>query len=183
MMLARTRIAAAGSLKRMLTSNQQLQLTHVSQRWASTLVVSEPLVDGATPAGTQSTVTAAAQLNTFSAGNTIGLLVVGDVPPSRIPSGVDKVYFVPSGGHVLSETVASAIEHVATSKDCTVVMGTSSKFGSTVIPRAAALLDVSPVTDILEIQNESKCYCARFVGKISSILRWPLSLRLSVGLV
>lgn len=159
MMLSRSKVSATSSLKRLLTSTQQQQqqiqgvITH---RWASTLVLSEPLVDGVTPAGTQSTITAAAKLNSFSNG-TIGLLVVGDVPPSRIPSGVDEVYFVPtSSGHVLSETVANAIEHVASSKDCKVVMGTSSKFGSTVIPRAAALLDVSPVTDILEIQNEGE---------------------------
>ena len=121
-------------------------------RWASTLVVSEPLVDGgATPPGTQSAVTAAAQL-----GQPIELLVVGEVAPSHIPAGVSKVYHVAIADK-LSESVALAIQAATkASGETSVVMGTSSKFGSTVIPRAAALLNVSPVTDILEIIDESK---------------------------
>ena len=129
-------------------------------RWASTLVVSEPLVDGgATPAATQSAVTAAKKLGNTS----IDLLVVGGPAPTKIPDGVSKVYHVAGGKidpndqkHVVGETVAAAIEAVATSKDCNVVVGTSSKFGSSIVPRAAALLDVSPVTDILEIDDESE---------------------------
>lgn len=116
-------------------------------------MVSDPLLlDGATPPGTQSTVTAAAKL-----GQPISLLVVGDSPPSKIPDGVTKVYHVANGDR-LSESVASAIQAAvdASAGDTSVVMGTSSKFGSTVIPRAAALLNVSPITDILEIQDGSK---------------------------
>jgi electron transfer flavoprotein alpha subunit len=125
--------------------------TSSSSRCASTLVVSEPLLNGVTPAGTQSTITAAAKL-----GQPISLLVVGEVAPSKVPAGVTKVYYV-ANGDKLSESVASAIQAaVHASGDTTVVMGASSKFGSTVIPRAAALLNVSPITDILEIEDESK---------------------------
>jgi len=141
----------------MLSSSSSLHIplrrlaTTVSSRCASTLVVSEPLVEGVTPPGTQSTVTAAAKL-----GQPISLLVVGESAPSKIPVGVTKIYHVKNGDK-LSESVASAIEAaVQASGDTTVVVGTSSKFGSTVIPRAAALLNASPITDILEIENESK---------------------------
>ena len=123
-----------------------------TQRLASTLVISEPLdADGSTPAGTQSTVTAAAKLNN---GNDIRLLVVGGTSPSKVPEGVSKVVHVPIDDK-LSETVANAV--LAAVDDCDVVVGTASKFGSTIVPRAAALLDVSPVTDILEIEDESEC--------------------------
>lgn len=132
------------------TNSNSNSAAQAASRWASTLVVSEPLVDGATPPGTQSTVTAANQL-----GQAVDLLVVGDVAPSKVPVGVTNVYHVPIGDR-LAETVASAIQSVATSKDCSVVMGSSSKFGSAIIPRAAALLQVSPITDILQIQDESK---------------------------
>lgn len=108
-------------------------------------------MDGVTPAGTQSTVSAAAQL-----GQPIELLVVGEAAPTKIPDGVSKVYHVPIGDK-LAETVANAIK-ATTSADTSVVMGTSSKFGSTVIPRAAALLQVSPITDILEIHDDSKSF-------------------------
>jgi hypothetical protein len=122
----------------------------VNTRYASTLVVSEPLdATGSTPGQTQSTVTAAAQF-----GQPVELLVVGDQPPSQVPVGVSKVYHVPIGDR-LAETVASAVQVVAESKDCSIVLGASTKFGSTIIPRAAALLDVAPITDILEIDDES----------------------------
>lgn len=137
-----------------------------TNRMASTLVISEPLEeDGSTPAGTQSTVTAATQLNN---GNDIHLLVVGGASPSKIPEGVSKVLHVPIDDK-LSETVANAVLEAA-DDDCNVVLGTASKFGSTVVPRAAALLDVSPVTDILEIEDEKTfirpMYAGNVLGKV-----------------
>lgn len=137
-----------------------------SQRLASTLVISEPLdADGSTPAGTRSTVTAAAKLNN---GNDIHLLVVGGTPPSKIPQGVSKVLYVPIDDK-LSETVANAVLE-AMDDDCNVVVGTQSKFGSTVVPRAAALLDVSPVTDVLEIEDDKTfvrpMYAGNVLGKV-----------------
>ena len=143
-MLSRVATAATPSLRRAALSTNAV-------RWASTLVVSEPLTeDGATPAATLSTATAAQKLGNAE----IDLLVVGDTAPTGIPAGIHKVYHVPIGDK-LSESVANAVQQLATDKDCSVVVGTSTKFGSTVIPRAAAQLDVSPVTDILEIQDES----------------------------
>ena len=118
--------------------------------WASTLVLSEPLNGTVTTAPTQATVTAAKAF-----GQEIELLVVGESAPTEIPEGVTKVHFVPLQDK-LAESVALACQQVAEANDCTVVLGTSTKFGSTVIPRAAALLDVSPITDILEIQDASK---------------------------
>ena len=138
------------------TINQQQQ----QRMMASTLVISEPLgVDGITPAGTQSTVTAATKLSSSSSGGdgdttTINLLVVGSIVPTKIPMGISKVFHVPIDDK-LSETVANSVIEII-DDDYNVVIGTASKFGSTVIPRTAALLDVSPITDILEIQDESK---------------------------
>uniref|UniRef100_A0A7S4EF39 Electron transfer flavoprotein alpha/beta-subunit N-terminal domain-containing protein n=1 Tax=Pseudo-nitzschia australis TaxID=44445 RepID=A0A7S4EF39_9STRA len=139
---------------------------HKGAKMASTLVISEPLdTDGSTPAGTQSTVSAATQLNN---GNEIHLLVVGGTSPSKVPSGVSKVFYVPIDDK-LSETVANAVLEVV-NDDCNVVVGTQSKFGSTVVPRAAALLDVSPVTDILEIEDEKTfvrpMYAGNVLGKV-----------------
>lgn len=138
--LRKLSVAAATSTSRLSAS-----------RWASTLVVSEPLVGGVTPPGTQSSVTAATQL-----GQPVELLVVGDEAPTKIPTGVQKVYHVAIGDK-LPETVANAVQ-ATVSSDTTVVLGTSSKYGSTVIPRIAAQLKASPITDILEIQDESEYY-------------------------
>eukprot|EP00536_Pseudo-nitzschia_multiseries_P009090 jgi/Psemu1/257829/estExt_Genewise1Plus.C_2470004 len=136
---------------------------HQLRRLASTLVISEPLeTDGSTPAGTRSTVTAAQQIND----NEIRLLVVGKTAPSSVPAGISRVLHVPIDDK-LSETVASAVEAVVkTDDDCTVVVGTQSKFGSTVVPRAAALLDVSPVTDVLEIEDEQTFVRPMYAGNV-----------------
>ena len=127
---------------------------------ASTLVICDPLTDaGETPAPTQSAVTAANQL-----GQNVDLLVVSSTTPTKVPEGVTNVYHVNCDDR-LAETVATSAQTVATSKDCNIVVGTSSKFGSTVVPRAAALLDCSPITDILEIHDSGKFICAIFRTK------------------
>ena len=135
--------------------------TTSSSRWASTLVISDPLNEaGETPPGTQSAVTAAGKF-----GQAVALLVVGASPPNKIPEGVTSVYYVGIGDK-LSETVASSIQAVAMSKDCNIIVGTASKFGSTVIPRAAALLESSPITDILEIQDADTFVRPMYAGNV-----------------
>lgn len=146
--LRKLSVAAATSTSRLSAS-----------RWASTLVVSEPLVGGVTPPGTQSSVTAATQL-----GQPVELLVVGDEAPTKIPTGVQKVYHVAIGDK-LPETVANAVQ-ATVSSDTTVVLGTSSKYGSTVIPRIAAQLKASPITDILEIQDENTFVRPMYAGNV-----------------
>lgn len=153
-------------LSRVRTISRLATAIRQTSRWASTLVVSEPLNDGTvTPGQTQSTVTAAQAF-----GQDVELLVVGSEAPTEIPEGVAKVHFVPLPDK-LAESVALSIEQVANANDCNIVLGTSTKFGSTVIPRAAALLDVSPITDILEIQDENTfvrpMYAGNVLGKVA----------------
>jgi electron transfer flavoprotein alpha subunit len=115
-------------------------------RWNSTLVVSDPLVDTATPPGTQAAVSAAQQLHD----GPISLLIVSKEAPTKIPAGVSQVLHVACGDQ-LSETVASAMKQAQDKHQFTHILAPQSKFGSTVIPRAAALLDIAPVTDVLDI--------------------------------
>jgi electron transfer flavoprotein alpha subunit len=120
-------------------------------RWASTLVVSEPLLESAAASpGTQATVTAAQKLND----NSIDLLVVGDTAPTMIPSGVSRVLHCNMGGKVVSESIAAAMEKAHSDNGYSHILAPSSKFGSTIVPRAAALLDLQPVTDVLEVIKE-----------------------------
>jgi electron transfer flavoprotein alpha subunit len=119
----------------------------------STLVLSEPIdsTSTTTPAATCSAVTAAHALQDSS--EPITLLVVGSTVPSQIPSGVSKiVHYESSSNELTSEAVALAVAGaVQNDPDITHVVGASTKFGASVVPRAAAMLQVSPITDVVQI--------------------------------
>ena len=173
-----SRRTALASLKRtaLLASSSCSSSSSSSSRccWASTLLLSEPLVGSAVPASTCAAVTAAHQLDAAD-DNTVDLLLVGgSQAPTQIPAGVQKVVHVQTNDRPTAETVATALAEAATSNDYTHVMGTSTKFGATVMPRAAALLGVSPVTDIVQILSSGtySLFCSYFL-----LFLFPCSLR------
>ena len=125
------------------------------QRWASVLVVSDSPTATLLPS-TQSAVSAAKQIGS---GDDVVLLTVGsEGPPTQVPEGVSAIFHYSTKSLALPETWALAIHQVTTTKveDCKAVIGTSTKTGSSVIPRAAALLNVSPISDILEVIDSGK---------------------------
>lgn len=111
--------------------------------WASTLIVADP----GHVAPSCAAVTAVQQLN---ADDTIDLVLVGTEAPRQVPTGITTVLFYKSLTTPTAETVAACIADAAAAGYDRVV-GTSTKFGSTVIPRVAALLQASPVTDITAV--------------------------------
>ena len=134
------------SVSRRLLTRCPCSLTTVAHRYASTLVIAEPLVNGVVSPATCSTVTAAHQVG----GDDISLLVVSASTPTQVPAGVSHVYYVACADQ-LAETVADAVQAVANLKEFGHIIAPSSKFGSSVVPRAAALLSLSPVTDVTQI--------------------------------
>ena len=133
----------------------------VSARDASTLVVSEPTHDGTLPASTLSAITAAAQLDGGSGDITLLTLSDGSHPPvdpSAVPAQVNQsilqVKLDGDSGALLAETVAEAVKAAAACGTFTHVVAASSKFGANFVPRAGALLGVSPVPDVVEILGE-----------------------------
>jgi electron transfer flavoprotein alpha subunit len=113
---------------------------------ASTLVVSDPLVAGAVPPATLSVITAAQQLGDES----VTLLTDG-VPSGPVPDCISSILV---GGGKTAESVAAAVHSVAKEHSYSHVLTSASKFGSNFAPRLAALLDVSPVTDVIQILSE-----------------------------
>jgi electron transfer flavoprotein alpha subunit len=165
MMFAPSLRAATRLCSRRLATN--------NSRWASTLVLSEPLTaDAWIPPSTQSAVQAALAL---APSNDILLLVVGDAAPVKAPTGVTKiVHAITANSHATAETVAAAIQQAAAAADdVTHIVGASTKFGSMVIPRAAALFGSSPVTDIVEILGPGTLEMPFLLFLLTNVYRIP----------
>jgi electron transfer flavoprotein alpha subunit len=89
------------------------------------------------------------------------LLVVGASIPSQIPTGISKiVHYESSAAELTSEAVAMAIaDAVRDDPDIKYVVGSSTKFGASVVPRVAAVLHVSPITDVVQILASGTLRC------------------------
>ncbi|KAJ3189629.1 hypothetical protein HDU82_003966, partial [Entophlyctis luteolus] len=66
--------------------------------------------------------------------------------------GISKVVTADAGEHVLPEAVAPIVKATVESFDCSHVIAAASPHNKNWLPRAAALLDVEPVSDVIEIK-------------------------------
>ena len=68
--------------------------------------------------------------------------------------------------------MSTYIQTVQTSKSFTHIVGPATKFGSNVIPRAAAVLDTSPVLDVIDVLSEDTfirpMYAGNALAKVQS---------------
>lgn len=117
-------------------------------------------------AGTLSTVTAAKQL-----GTDIHLLVLGDRCESAAKEGstlegVTKVLMADNAAyaHALAENIAPAIAALAAGYSH--ILAPSGTFGKNILPRAAALLDMAQITDVIEILSEDTFKRPIYAGNI-----------------
>ncbi|KAJ3130833.1 hypothetical protein HK100_007380 [Physocladia obscura] len=120
-----------------------------SRRAASTLVVGETTADGRVAASTLSAVGAAVQL-----GFPVTLLVLGgsdagDAAAAKVHS-VAHVLASPSKS-LLPETVAPLVAAAVQTLKFSHVVAAASPLNKNWLPRAAALLDVEPVSDVIAI--------------------------------
>jgi electron transfer flavoprotein alpha subunit len=151
---------AASSLPR-ATSRAAQAVCLPQARRASVLVVADPLsADGHLSVATQSAVTAATtwlDARDDDAPHHCVLLTTGVTPPTSraLPAGVTAhTHAVTTTANFVVETAAAAIVQAATGASATspdLVVGAATKWGSSVLPRAAALLQVSPVPDVVAI--------------------------------
>jgi len=127
-----------------------------SSRLSSTLLVIEG--QGATPS--------TANLHALTAASQLGFPVTALVaaPPAEADAiaktvalypGIQKVLVAKNDGfaHSLAEPHADLLSQVAKSGSFSHVVAAHSPYGKNVFPRAAALLDVSPVSDIIQIDS------------------------------
>lgn len=139
------------------------------RRWASVWVLSDPLkqnASGATeiPPSTLSAVQAAQQMKSGD----IGLVTFGTTSfsPSSVPQGVSKVQHIhaESPHHLVPEALTQSMLEVV--KSSSHIVGTSTKFGATLVPLLAGLLDVSPVTDITKVIDSNTFVRPLYAGNV-----------------
>lgn len=150
--------ASAAATHRMTAATT---MSAISVRDASTLVVAEPTKDGTVPASTLSAITAASHLDGGKGEITLLSLSDGSHPPvnpADVPSLVNgsilQVKLESGGAALLAERVADAVQAAVECGTFTHVVAANSKHGANFVPRAGALLGVSPVPDVVEILGE-----------------------------
>lgn len=147
-------------------------------RFASTLVIAEH-EGGSIKAPSLSAVEAAKSLDKD---NSISMLLAGSGPSlqeaaayaaSCHPS-VSKVLVADSDRfmHPLAEPWARLIQLVQQRENFSHIVAASGSFGKNILPRAAALLDVSPVTDVIEISESTKFVRPIYAGNALCTVRY-----------
>lgn len=87
--------------------------------------------------------------------------------------GVEKVLVAGNEvyNHGMPETTSALLVDVVKAGNFTHVVAPSSAFGRAVVPRAAALLDVQPVTDVIKIEGEDTFVRPIFAGNALSTVK------------
>jgi len=142
----------------------------ISSRYASTLVVAEH--DGATLSqGTLACITAAKKI-----GGNITVLVTGSKASTvgaaaAQVSGPNKILTLssPALDNGLAENIAKSVQKLAS--NYTHVLAPSSNVGKNYMPRLGAILNSSPLSDILEVVNENTFKRPTYAGNAIATVR------------
>lgn len=157
---------------RLTTSPRTTRCFAVSRKNASTLVVAEH--DGNTvSAGSLATITAASKV-----GGDVDVLVVGAgidaagasaaaVAGVRKAITIDNALLAKNG----PEDLANAVVHAVKNGGYTHVFTPSSNIGKNFLPRAAALMDSSPLSDILSVESEDTFSRPMYAGNAISTVQ------------
>eukprot|EP00286_Rhodomonas_abbreviata_P028556 CAMPEP_0181302066 /NCGR_PEP_ID=MMETSP1101-20121128/7767_1 /TAXON_ID=46948 /ORGANISM="Rhodomonas abbreviata, Strain Caron Lab Isolate" /LENGTH=317 /DNA_ID=CAMNT_0023407429 /DNA_START=47 /DNA_END=1000 /DNA_ORIENTATION=+ len=156
----------------MLAAKTFIRRSSALKRFASSLVVAEH--DGsALTAGTLSTITAASQI-----GGDISLLVTGkglDAVAAHASSvaHVGKVLVLDSETleHSLAEDMAAALNQVVTDQGVSHVLAPASNNCKNFLPRAAALMDCSPLMDVLAVVDENTFQRPMYAGNAIATMK------------
>lgn len=121
----------------------------------STLVVTEA-INGHIPRCTFSTLAAAQALS-----NQVEVVVLGDTAETAAASvasveNIGRVWYSNRAdlSHGIAEAIAPGIQAMVVNEGYSAILFNATTFGKNVAPRLAALLDVSPLTDVMAIDGE-----------------------------
>lgn len=144
-------------------------LSNVTPRWASTLVIAESgEAPGSVSPSTLSTITCATKI-----GNPVEVLVTGHganvdgvAKAASSIDGVSKVLVVQSESlkNSVAEDLAKTVVAVVKKGGYSHVLAPSSNNGKNFLPRAAALMDSSPLTDVTGVVDASTFQKPMYAG-------------------
>jgi electron transfer flavoprotein alpha subunit len=136
-------------------------------RSASTLIIAEPTDGTSLAPATLSTITAAQKLHS----GPITLLSSTPIDPSNVPSAVSSIINT-NQSDSLAETISASVQKAQEVNSYSYIIAPATKFGSNVLPRAAAVLNASPIMDIVEIISEDTfvrpMYAGNALAKVQS---------------
>ncbi len=147
-------------------------LSSTNTRLASTLIVAEPTPSSSTtlaPA-TLASLTAAQKLHS----GPITLLNTNpSLDVSSLPSSISHVFQATQlSDNILAETISTIISNLQSSKSYTHIVAPATKFGSNIVPRTAAMIDASPITDVIDVLGEDTfvrpMYAGNALAKVQS---------------
>jgi len=133
------------------------------QQAVSTLVVAEPSETNLLTPSTLSTITAAKKLHS----GPISILSLSSVlfEPSSIPKSICSILRPKINlANILMETATVAITAAQSKYSYTHIVGPSTMFVSSLLCRLAAKLDVSPLTDVIEVLSNNTFVRPTYAG-------------------
>ena len=151
-------------------------------RLASTLVIADTDKNGKVTASTLSTLTAAVKI-----GNNVNILVTGGAASSAAAAkeiaglkGVSKVLVVENDvlANKVAEDMALTIVNVVKNSDYTHVLSSATNNGKNFMPRAAAMLDASPASDVIEIVDSSTIKRPMYAGNAIATVKMTDKLKM-----
>uniref|UniRef100_G3P8V6 Electron transfer flavoprotein subunit alpha n=1 Tax=Gasterosteus aculeatus aculeatus TaxID=481459 RepID=G3P8V6_GASAC len=160
------------------TTLNVIRITGVLQRFQSTLVVAEHNNEKLTPI-TLNAITAASKL-----GGDVSCLVAGtncaQVEPPLKVQGVNKVLVAQHDSYKgsLPEELTPLILETQKQFKFTHICAGASAFGKNLLPRVAAKLDVSPVSDIIEIKSPDTFVRTIYAGNALSTVKCNESVKI-----
>lgn len=177
--MTRAILLRALTKKKLVLSNAHrfISITNLS-RCISTLILAEH-ESGSIKAQTVSTVVAANHLGESSsvslllAGSGSSLQEAASQAASCHPS-VSEVLVADSDRfeYPLAEPWANLVDFVRQQRDYSHILASSSSFGKNILPRVAALLDVSPVTDVVKILGSNEFIRPIYAGNALCRVRY-----------
>lgn len=144
-----------------------------NRRYNSTLIIAEPSPSPDSTSlspSTLSTITAATKLHS----GPITILSTNPknyqpLDPNTLPSNVNIIQIlnatnVQDDPSPLAESIALAVQKIQSMYSYTHILTSATKFGTNFLPRAAAMMDKSPITDIIDILSDDTFVRPMYAG-------------------